>query len=111
MLCRRSRSSANAPLFRSPGILPGRRPQPAHTPRLQSRQLGLQWAAFSLAKGSLDATNVLMRVSDGFRSLADQIGDPIRLGEIGTFKLFEFDIGIGMAAGKQCGDVPISGVP
>jgi hypothetical protein len=48
-------------------------------------------------------------VSDGFRSLADQIGDPIRLGEIGTFKLFEFDIG--MAAGKQCGDVPISGVP
>jgi hypothetical protein len=76
-------------------------------------QVGFQ--AFSgrcqLGEGRLDATNVLTRMRDGFRGLADEIGDPIRLGQVGTFKFFEFDIGIGMAAGKQRGDVPISRPP
>jgi hypothetical protein len=66
---------------------------------------------FQLGEGSLDATNILIRASDGFRGLADQIGDPIRLGQIGTFILFEFDIGVGMAAGKQRGNIPISCAP
>jgi hypothetical protein len=44
---------------------------------------------FQLREGSLDATNVLVRVSDGFLGLANQLGYPIRLGQIGTFRFFE----------------------
>jgi hypothetical protein len=65
---------------------------------------------FQPGEGSLDATNVLICVRDGFRNLAEQVGDTKRLGEVGTVMLFELGIGIGMAARKQCGNIPICGV-
>ena len=37
-------------------------------------------------------------------------GDEVRRIGIGTFSFFELDIGIGMAAGKQRGNIPIRAV-
>lgn len=75
--------------------------------------LGLQAFGCRCQPGerSFDATNVLSCVSHGVRDLGGQIGDPIRLGQIGAIRGSEFGVGIGLAAGKQRRDIPIGCVP